>query len=233
MTSPQIVRLAQNGAGTVTWTASSNQPWLQVSPASGTGPANLTLTVTQTGPTPGVYGGAVTLVFAGAGSAPGQIGVTLAIMTPGASANPFGFVDTPTNNVTGITGAVPFTGWALDDVEVANVFLCRAAVAGEAAPVDGNCAGATQFFVGSGLFIDGSRPDVQAAYPTFPKNTMGGWGLMVLTNMLPNQGNGTFVFYAYAMDREGHAVLLGTRTITCDNSHATMPFGTIDTPTQG
>jgi Viral BACON domain/Matrixin len=232
-TSPQIVRLAQSGAGTVTWTASSNQPWLQVSPASGTGPANLTLTVTQTGQTPGVYAGAVTLAFSGAGSAPGQIGVTLAIMTPGASANPFGFVDTPTNNATGITGAVPFTGWALDDVEVANVFLCRAAVAGEVAPVDGNCAGAAQFFVGTGLFIDGTRPDVQAAYPAYPRNTTAGWGLMVLTNMLPSQGNGTFVFYVYAVDREGHTVLIGTRTITCDNAHATRPFGTVDTPAQG
>jgi Viral BACON domain/Matrixin len=232
-TSAQVVRLTQSGAGTVTWTASSNQAWLRVTPASGTGPATLTLTVTQTGLPPGTFAGAVTLAFSGAGNAAGPIGATLAVMASGASANPFGVVDTPSNNATGVTGAVPFTGWALDDVEVANVFLCRAAVAGEVAPVDGNCAGAAQFIVGSGLFIDGTRPDVQAAYPSFPKNTTGGWGLMVLTNMLPNQGNGTFVFYAYAMDREGHAVLLGTRTITCDNAHATMPFGTIDTPAQG
>ena len=32
---------------------------------------------------------------------------------------------------------------------------------------------------------------------------------MVLTNMLPNQGNGTYVFYMYAEDREGRATLLG------------------------
>ena len=56
---------------------------------------------------------------------------------------------------------------------------------------------------------------------------------MVLTNTLPNQGNGTFVFSVYARDREGHVVRLGTRTMTCDNAHATAPFGTIDTPGQG
>ena len=36
-----------------------------------------------------------------------------------------------------------------------------------------------------------------------------------------------------AYDREGHGVLLGTRTMTCANASATLPFGTIDTPLQG
>jgi hypothetical protein len=44
-TSEQTVRLTQTGVGPVTWTAVSNQPWLQVSPASGSGPANLAISV--------------------------------------------------------------------------------------------------------------------------------------------------------------------------------------------
>ena len=48
-TAPQIVRLTQSGAGTVTWTATSNQPWLQVSPASGSGSANLSISVVSVG----------------------------------------------------------------------------------------------------------------------------------------------------------------------------------------
>ena len=32
---------------------------------------------------------------------------------------------------------------------------------------------------------------------------------MVLTNMLPNQGNGAFVFHMWAKDREGNSVLSG------------------------
>ncbi len=56
---------------------------------------------------------------------------------------------------------------------------------------------------------------------------------MVLTNMLPNQGNGTYQFYMYAQDRDGHTTLLGTRTMTCANASATKPFGAIDTPAQG
>ena len=70
--------------------------------------------------------------------------------------------------------------------------------------------------------------------PTIPAAAVAaGWGFMVLTNMLPNQGNGTYLFFVYAQDREGHTTLLGTRTMTCANASATLPFGAIDTPTQG
>ena len=109
-----------------------------------------------------------------------------------------------------MTGAIPITGWVLDDLEVTGVTICRAAFGGEVAPVDANCGGAAQIFVGNAVFIEGARPDVQASYPTYPRNNVGGWGFMLLTNTLPNQGNGTFVFHAYARDREGHVVQVGT-----------------------
>ena len=234
-TATQVVRLTQSGAGTVTWTATSNQPWLQVSPASGTGSANLSISIVAAGglPASGTVNGAITLALTGAAGGAGPIAVSLTLVANGTSANPFGNVDTPANNLTGVTGAVPFTGWALDDIEVLRVSVCRAAFGAELAPVDPNCGGAAQIFVGFGTFIDGARPDVAAAFPAFPVNTKAGWGFMVLTNMLPSQGNGTFVFHMWARDRDGHAVLLGTRTMTCANANSTLPFGAIDTPTQG
>jgi hypothetical protein len=232
-TAAQVVRLTQSGAGSVTWMASSNRSWLQVSTASGTGPASLSLTVTPDGLAPGSYSGVLNLTLSGAGNAAPPINVELLVMPNGQSAVPVGTVDTPANNATGVTGAIPITGWSLDDVDVSSVFICRSAVAGESLPADGRCAGNAQAFVGTGLFIDGARPDVQAALPNYPRNSAGGWGFMVLTNMLPNQGNGTFTFHVYSLDVEGHIVLLSTRTITCDNAHATLPFGTIDTPAQG
>ncbi len=161
------------------------------------------------------------------------VNVTVTLLPTGTSIAPLGVIDTPLQNATGVTGAVPITGWALDDLEVTGVTICRVAVGGEVAPVDANCGGATQIFVGNAVFIEGARPDVQASYPTYPRNNVGGWGFMLLTNTLPNQGNGTFVFHAYARDREGNVVQVGTRTITCDNAHATAPFGAIDTPGQG
>ena len=149
------------------------------------------------------------------------------------SAPPIGFVDTPLDNTSGVVGAIPFTGWAVDDVEVARVTVCRDAVAGESAPLDPNCSGAAQIYVGDALFIDGARPDVQASYPGLPRASEAGWGLMVLTNMLPGGGNGPYGFSMYAIDREGHAALIGTRRLSASNATATLPFGTIDTPAPG
>ena len=34
---------------------------------------------------------------------------------------PFGLVETPVDNATGVTGSVPVTGWALDDIKVVSV----------------------------------------------------------------------------------------------------------------
>jgi hypothetical protein len=56
---------------------------------------------------------------------------------------------------------------------------------------------------------------------------------MLLTNMLPNGGNGTYQLLAYATDLSGHEVLLGSKTITCNNAAAILPFGAIDTPARG
>jgi hypothetical protein len=69
--------------------------------------------------------------------------------------------------------------------------------------------------------------------PGYPKNYQAGWGYMMLTNFLPSGGNGSYTLYAKATDAEGHKVTLGSKTITCDNAHATNPFGAIDTPSQG
>ncbi len=56
---------------------------------------------------------------------------------------------------------------------------------------------------------------------------------MVLTNMLPNQGNGTFDLHVFAIDYAGMSTNLGTRRIIAANAGSVKPFGTIDTPGQG
>ena len=116
------------------------------------------------------------------------------------------------------------TGWALDDVGVSRVDIFRSSVAGEPAGL---------LFVGRAVFIRGARPDVQSLFPNAADNDNGGWGFMVLTNFLPNQGNGTFTLHAYAYDGAGLQTLLGSRRIVAANSTSVKPFGTIDTPGQG
>jgi hypothetical protein len=224
-TSARAVRLTQNGAGTVTWTASSNKPWLTVTPASGSGSATLTVGVRFVPGLLATQSGTVTLTFDGAGNAPGPVGVTLDVKQNGTTVLPFGSFDTPANNSTGVTGSVGLTGWALDDIEVTRVRVLRDAVTGESP--------GGLIPIGTAVLVDGARPDVGTLYPTYPFSSRAGWGYLLLTNMLPNQGNGTFKLYAYADDPDGHTRLLGTRTITCANSTSTAPFGAIDSPQQG
>lgn len=224
-TLPQTVRMTQSHPGTVTWTASSNRPWLTVSPASGSGPALLSIGVTfhNTAPVGASASGSVTLTFSGAGNNPGPITANLRTYQ-GPTGAPVGAFDSPLDNVSGITGSIPVTGWALDDLEVSRVRVLRDPVAGE---------GPSQIFIANGLFVDGARPDLITPFPTAPRNTRGGWGYLMLTNFLPSGGNGTFTLHAYADDVDGHSTLLGSRTITVANSSATLPFGAIDTPAQG
>jgi hypothetical protein len=93
--------------------------------------------------------------------------------------------------------------------------------------------GGDLIFIGDGVFVGGARPDVAGAFPGYPNNSRAGWGYMLLTNFLPNGGNGTFTLHAVVEDGVGNQVTLGTKTIICDNANAVKPFGAIDTPTQG
>ncbi len=138
---------------------------------------------------------------------------------------PFGSFDTPSDKATGVTGSVAVTGWALDDNGVSKVRILRAPVTGETPGV--------LIYIGDATLVAGARPDIAAQFPTAAGRDYAGWGYLMLTNFLPNLGNGTFTIYAYADDGDGHSTLLGTKTITCSNASSTTPFGAIDTPSQG
>jgi hypothetical protein len=223
ITDAQTVALTLTGTSGVSWTASSDQPNITVSPASGTGNAVLLITATAG------LSGAVTVSAPGV-NATGQVQVNIASAIPGI---PYGSFDTPANDTTGIAGAIPVTGWALDDIEVTSVGIWRDPIGNE--PTESNGL----VFVGDTTFIDGSRPDVQSLYPNAPLNYRSGWGYMLLSNFLPNSGgaagpgNGTYNLHAIAVNKTGGSNYLATRTVTVDNAQASKPFGTIDTPAQG
>ncbi len=139
---------------------------------------------------------------------------------------PVGSFDSPTTGSTGITGAIPVTGWAVDDTEVTKLEIYRDALTGEAVAPNG------KVYIGDATFVPGARPDVDNAYPTYPFSYKAGWGYMLLTNFLAG-GNGTFTLWSYAKDGDGQTTTLGSKVITVTNATATKPFGTIDTPGQG
>jgi hypothetical protein len=143
----------------------------------------------------------------------------------GGVAPPFGTIDTPAQGAAGVSGSLAVTGWALDDNEVTAVRILRDPVGTEPA--------GTLVPIGNAVLVSGARPDVAAFYPSYAFNDRAGWGYLLLTNMLPGQGNGTYTLHAYADDANGQSTRLGTRTITCANATSTRPFGAIDTPEQG
>jgi hypothetical protein len=67
--------------------------------------------------------------------------VNLRVLTTMQPAEPTGVVDTPVHLQTGVTGSLPVTGWAIDDVGVTRVRIYRDGIAGEAAA---SCSSATR-----------------------------------------------------------------------------------------
>ncbi len=138
------------------------------------------------------------------------------------------------------------TGWSLDDVGVATIEVDRQCFPFDNPASCQKIGGTNVVFVGDANFIAGARPDVQAAYSTYPDNQRAGWGILVLTNFLPhvpNQqtigGQGGITFYVYALDLDGHRTLLGRAvgdatptSVTLNNDNIAQPFGNVDSPAQ-
>ncbi len=248
MTSPQTATVRFRGTG-VGWTVSSDASWLQIEPASGTG--NGTFQVSLSGPlsaTPSITTMGATITVTPVGGLPvARLPVTLVVYPEASTHPPFGQVDTPEQDALDVSGAIGVTGWALDDIDVAGVGVYR-----ECLPFDvpASCQlidGRSLVFIGDAARTPGTRPDVAAAFPGAPAATRAGWGLHVLTRMLPDVprqlgtgGQGPLSLFIVATDAEGRRRFLG-RTIgddtptriVMDNDNAARPFGVIDTPAQG
>jgi hypothetical protein len=229
----QRLLVTQTATSAVSFTTSvpSGSTWLRVTPANGTGTTPLTVSIVATSLNPGTYNGVVRVRPAGT-TTNLDVAVQARVYANGTTTGAVGFVDTPTDGATNVSGAIAVTGWAMDDVGVNRVDIYRDAVNNEPA--------GAQIYLGSAAFVAGSRADIETAYPNSPMNYRGGWGYMVLTNMLPDRtngrtsgGNGAFRVHAYAVDQEGIAKFLGTKNFSANNAGASKPFGTIDTPAQG
>jgi hypothetical protein len=207
--------------GAPSWTISTSANWLNVSPSSGEGGAEIEVSIDidniQTSKLE--VKGSITVSSNEAVDSPMSIFVKCTKLQSSQGIPPFGSFDTPVDGSI-VSGSIPVTGWALDDLGIECVQIFREDKG-------------SILFIGDAVFIKGARPDIEQAYPGYPNNHKAGWGYMMLTNFLPNGGNGTFNIHAIATDLEGNQVTLGTKTIICDNANAVKPFGAIDTPAQG
>lgn len=229
LTAPQAITVTGNGSIN-TWTATSDKPWLQVTPIAGQRNGRFTISILRSALPPlGIYTGKVTIT-AGAAYAGSLVLPCTLSMKPFTSA-PFGTLETPADGATGLAGSVAVTGWALDDIGINKVTIWRDPVGTEGVHPNG------LVYIGDATFVAGARPDVEASQPGLPAAYRAGWGYLLLTNALPGPpgkgGNGLFKFHAYAVDEEGNQTQLGTRTFTVDNKSSVKPFGAIDTPAPG
>jgi hypothetical protein len=251
VTPAQSVTVTFSGITPPQWAATSNQSWLRVSNASGSGAGRLTAEIVNPNNVIGAatsLSAVITLASTAASNPSVAIPVTFTINQTGAStAAAFGAIDAPANHAT-VSGTIAVSGWALDDVGVERVEIWRTCLT----PIDSSRAGvcrsatptsaADKVFIGTATFVPGARADIEATsqYAGYPQAYRAGWGYLLLTNALPNQttgategGQGSVTLHGYAVDREGRYTELGSRTIILDNANATQPFGTIDTPGQG
>jgi hypothetical protein len=238
-TPSQTVRVIQTAGPQITWTASSNRPWLTVTPTFGYGSSALAIGVKfdSTLPASGSATGAITIGLSGAGNTVAPINVTLNVVPSTAAASPpFGSFDTPVGDASVLAGSVAVTGWSLDNIGVKQVEIWRDLQPGETTPPFSGGASdprTGKVFIANATFVEGARPDVQGLYPTTPANYKAGWGYLMLTWGLFGQGNGTYKLYAFGVDQESNTATLGSKTIVVSNNTATKPFGSIDTPAIG
>jgi len=225
-TQTQTFQITNSGYGTLSWDITNDSDWLVCTPTYGSNTVGQKTTVTVTvdplGLTEGTHQETLTITDPNASLSPQTVTVNHHVVSPSQDHPPFGSFDTPVHNST-VRSSIPVTGWALDDTEVDHVKIYWKESGGTESPN----------YLGDAVFVEGARPDIQQAYPDYPNNTKTGWGYMMLTNFLPNSGNGTYTLEAIATDKSGQSTSLGTKTIICDNENAVKPFGAIDSPTWG
>jgi hypothetical protein len=224
----ELLQLTNAEDADAPWSMTVTHPWLKTSVASGTTPQTISLSIdpAEVAALPaGEYVATLSFVSPIAPSSRRPVDVSLRVTDMmSLTTAPGGFVDVPPQNATSLSGAVPVGGWAIDDVGIRRVQVYRSAFGSEPPG---------EIYLGDASRVRGARPDIVAAFRPRPELSRAGWGFMILSNMLPNGGNGTFVLSAVAEDIEGHRTLLGQRTATFDNTNSIFPFGTIDFPSQG
>jgi Viral BACON domain len=79
---PKTIAVTNSGAGTLNFTAADDAAWLSATPASGTAPQEVTVTLDATGLAGGTYRANVTITATGATGSPKVVPVTVTVTDP-------------------------------------------------------------------------------------------------------------------------------------------------------
>lgn len=209
----QSLAVSNDGGKALNWSASGDQSWINLNPVSGNGGTLVDISIDPGGLGVGQYSGTVTISDPDATNSPQTVTVNLNVINASDDQAPFGDMASPVDGLIA-AGGIPVTGWVLDDVDIQSVTLYYN----------------ENSVIGDAVFVEGARPDIEEAYPGYPRNASAGWGYMLLTNSLPDDA---YSIYAVATDINGKTTMFGPSNITIDNAGAVKPFGAMDAPLQG
>ena len=201
-----VVNINNTGAGTLSWTASSNQPWLAISAASGIGAQVLSVSPNISGLAAGNYSGQVTISAPGASPAVQTVTVSLALAA--APSNPTPPPTTPPPPTSGTPHYVSPSGSPSGDGSISSPWDLQTALNQPSAVHPGDTIwlrngtygnGTTQFT--SALTGTDSLPIIVRQYPG-ERATIAGqltvngsaawyWGFEVANFTAPSRSSGT------------------------------------------
>jgi hypothetical protein len=110
-TQDQTIRVSNTGGGIFNWTATPSTPRITASPGNGTGAGTVTIGLDPTGLGAGGHHFSVSFAVPGAANSPQNLAVDVNVYNLNATSSPRGDFATPIHGTTGITGAIPVTGW--------------------------------------------------------------------------------------------------------------------------
>ena len=204
-TPPRTIQLERTDSAVVPWRAEATAPWLTVTPASGAGPGRIKVQA-DAARLNGTASAVGEVVISVNGTPIHRVTVHTAVVTT--DNPPMGVIDAPADGEVA-EGDVRLFGWALDDVGLSGIEVCRAgdAVAGEERCADGKGARVAQ----ADLHVN-ARPDVAAAVPGFDHEGDTGWTAVVSMPAGAGSQDGGTPYYALASDVTGQMATLGTKT---------------------
>ncbi len=202
-TPSQRLRIRVVGRGRIGWTATSSDPAVVLSRASGTGSAEIDVSVSTGAPGTTDRRGSITI--ASPQSSTPRITVPVLVRPiNGAGAPPYGAIGVPVDGST-VKGPVDIAGWALDDLGVTKVEVWR-----EPGPWDPPTASG---LIRVGGTVHGSRPDVDALFPDAPLLDQAAWYLRLDTTKLAGPEPRTCRLHVIVTDVEGQVTDLGVRSV--------------------
>ena len=117
---PATLAITNSGGGTLDWSVSDDAPWLSVSPASGSGAANLQVSTSLSGLAVGTYTGTITVTAPGAAGSPRTVAVTLTVAAAADTTPPTVSLTAPAAGAS-VSGTVAVSANAADAVGVTGV----------------------------------------------------------------------------------------------------------------